>query len=393
MKVLHLIPSYLPGNLALGPIQPTHFLNKELVKKGVAVTVYTTNRDGCKKLNVPINREVDIDGVKVFYFRSFGPSLSYFSWGFWRAIANTLGAFDVVHITSVFLAASTLGAYYARKFKKPYIISPHGSLMKEPLAKRSRFKKKVWISLLERRNLAGAAAIHFTVEAEKREYGEAGLPLKKSFVIPNGFDGSEFLKKLPSGFFRNKFNIPSEKKLVLFLGRISWKKGFDTLIPAFEKIVHAEPEALLVIAGRDDEGYRKKVEEWIIQRHLTDKVLFLGVALGDERLGAMKDSQVFVLPSYSENFAMTVVEAMFLGLPVVITKGVGVAPSVEKAGAGFVIEKNEEDLAVAVLEILHNQKLAQEMGERGKALVNAEFAKPAIADKFIGAYTEIIKSI
>ena len=100
--------------------------------------------------------------------------------------------------------------------------------MKEPLKKKSLLKKKIYISLIEKRNLRGAAAIHFTVEAEKDEYLNFNLPLKKSIIIPNGLDLQEFksyevqLRKID---FREKFGIAADKKIVLFLSRLNWKKG------------------------------------------------------------------------------------------------------------------------------------------------------------------------
>ena len=180
MKILHLIPTYLPARKASGPIYPTHCLNKWLVKKGIDVTVYTTNLDERETMGVPVGEPVFIDGVRVFYFKSSFFKKWFCSRQFAVALKKNLPDFDLVHITSVFLAFSFFGACFAKKFKKPYIISPHGSLMKEPLNMKSRLKKMIYLKLAEKRNLTGAAAIHFTVEAEKAEYLESGLPLKKS---------------------------------------------------------------------------------------------------------------------------------------------------------------------------------------------------------------------
>jgi len=131
MKILHIIPSYLPAKLASGPIIPTQNLNKELVKRGIEMVVYTTNLDDQEILDVPLNQEVNINGVKVFYFPIIFKSWQY-SYKLHRALAKNIKDFDLIHISSVFLSVSTLGAYYAKKYKKPYIISPHGSLMDEP---------------------------------------------------------------------------------------------------------------------------------------------------------------------------------------------------------------------------------------------------------------------
>src|SRR3989344_2837409 len=151
MKILHIIPTYVPAFRYGGPILSVHNLNKWLVKQGVDVTVYTTNIDGKGTLDVPTNREVLLDGVKVYYFPITSRVWQY-SYELHRALAKNAGLFDLVHITSIFLSASSLGSYYAKKFNKPYIISPRGSLMKEPLGKKP-LKKNPYLSLIEKRNL------------------------------------------------------------------------------------------------------------------------------------------------------------------------------------------------------------------------------------------------
>ena len=224
MKILHIVPTYFPATRYGGPIQSVHDLNKNLVKLGHRVTVFTTNIDGDKNLTVPMGEPQLLDGVEVWYFpATFRPW--FFSYQMLLAIRHKLASFDLVHITSVFLAASTLGAYYARKFSKPYIISPRGSLMVEPL-KKSGFKKKLYLNLIEWRNLSGASAIHFTTELEKTEYLSAKLPLKDFVAIPNFL---ELVSKFPEkGILKTKLGLKPEEKIILSLGRLNWKKG---LIP------------------------------------------------------------------------------------------------------------------------------------------------------------------
>jgi glycosyltransferase involved in cell wall biosynthesis len=399
MKILHIVPSYLPAHRYGGPIKSVHELNKSLVKAGADVTVYTTNIDGPEKLDVPVNREVVIDGVKVFYFPvSFRP-WSY-SFAFHRALAANIKNFDVIHITSVFLAASTIGARCAKRFKKPYIISPRGNFMAEPF-KIKNLKKKICVALVEKRNLAGAAGIHFTVEKEKNDYLKLVLPLKKAIVIPNSVEfGNE--KAGDAENFRKKFNIGGDKKIVLFMGRLHPIKGLDILIPAFVEVLKSEPEAVLVIAGGDDENYRLKIEAIIAEqrgklrgetRKFDDNIIFTGMLLGEDKAAAFQESDIFVLPSYSENFGMAVVEAMAAQLPVVITKGVGISNEVEKAGAGIVIEKSVNQLTLAILKILNNPNLAEKMGENGRKLVETEFSSGKVAEKWMEEYNKIINKL
>jgi len=353
----------------------------------------------------------EIDGVRVFYFPYYG----YVHWTFSPALFLALGRevknFDLVHITGVWNFPVWAAAFWARFYKKPHIISPRGSLMKEPLEKKSQLKKKIYLSLITKRDFKKASAIHFTVEKEKKEYLKAGLPLRKAVVIPNGLDikgyeiRNEYEYTKLRNNFRKKFGIHNDAKIVLFLSRLNWKKGLDTLIPAFSEVIKKKPKAVLVLAGGDEKNYKKEIIKMINNCHLTcadfsphnsafspresASCIFTGMLLGEDKVAAYQIADVFVLPSYSENFGMVVVEAMAAEKPVVITKGVGISKEVEAAGAGIVIDKDEKQLAEAILKILDNPDLAKKIGERGKRLVETEFSWPEIASRFMEAYKNL----
>ena len=360
-------------------------------KKGADVTVYTTNINGRETLDVPLGQEVPMDGVKIFYFPvTFSPW--QYSSAMGVALNKNIGNFDLVHITSVFLAASTLGACYAKKYKKPYIISPRGSLMKEPLARKSNFKKWLYLNLVEKKNLAGAAAIHFTAEAEKKEYLAAGLPLKSSFIIPNGIELDEFGGKSALKFSREKFGISPDRKIVLSLSRLNWKKGFDTLIPAFRRVLAEEPKAILVIAGGNEDDYEKQIRGFMAKNDLKNgkDVVFTGMLMGDEKTAIFGESSVFVLPSYSENFGMAVVEGI-VSTAVIITPEVGISPYVEKYGAGMVIEKDEKKFAEAILKVLKNPDLKKQFKAKGREMIQKEFSMDKVAEAMLAEYNKILK--
>lgn len=389
MKILVVTPTYSPAYRYGGPIQSVHGLNKWLVKKGVEVTVYTTNFDGVNRLaNTPTNKEVELDGVKNFYFPVFFRPWFY-SRDMHKALAENVGKFDILYLTPSFLSVSALGAYYAKKFKKPYIISPRGNLMVEPLKKKF-LKKKIYISLFEKNILKNASAIHFTTHLEKEEYFKTGLPIKKSIIISNGIDSESLDSKTAPDFFKNKFNIPKNKKIILSLGRLNWKKGFDTLIPAMAKVVKKRPESLLIIAGNDNDGYKKVIDNLITKQKLQKNVIYTGMVLGDDKIAAFKNSDIFVLPSYSENFGMAAAEALYFGLPSVLTKAVAISYDIKKANAGIVIDKNSDQLADAIIKIIDSPDLGRKFGENGKKLVKERFSFKSIAEQFIKEIGNII---
>jgi glycosyltransferase involved in cell wall biosynthesis len=389
MKILHITPAYIPAYRYGGPIRVVHELNKWLVKLGAEVTVYTTNVDGPGVLNVVLGREILMDGVKVVFFPISFPRGWFNSAEMNKAMKANIKDFDLVHITSTFLAASYFGSKYAREARVPYVISPRGNFMKDTYHKKY-LKKRIYTELIEKKALKSAAAIHFTAEAEKEEYIKEGLPLNRAIVSPNGVDDDSFGQIPERGAFRRKFGFRKEK-LVLFLGRISWKKGFDTLVPAMVQVSKEIADALLVVAGGDDEGYQKEVENMAKEHGILNKLRFLGMLLGGDKNSALQDADIFVLPSYSENFGNAVVEAMYFGLPVILTPGVAIAEEIAEAGAGMVVPKDYIKLAEAMKLTLLNTEIRQNMAENGKKLVKMRFFWPEIAKNLLLAYKSILK--
>jgi len=394
MSILHVVSSYWPAFEFGGPIQSVHLLNKSLVGKGARVTVFTTNAGLEKNRNIPLRREVDRDGVRVLYFPYFGYRHFNFSPSLFFYLKNHIREFDLVHITGVWNFPVSAAAFWARRYKKPYIISPRGSLMKEPLGRKSSLRKKIQLFLVGKKDLSGAAAVHFTVEGERKEYLEANLPLKKPVVLPNSFEESgnpTFGKEID---IRAKHGIPAGKKIILSLGRISWKKGFDTLIPAFSEVIKNEPETVLIMAGGDDERYQKEVERLVVREGLAigKNVFFVGMVTGPEKYSLIEESDVFVLPSYSENFGMSVVESMSHGTAVVVSEGVGIAPDIKFEEAGVVTKKDTHDFAEGILRVLRDSRYASELERRGKDFVRNHYDPGKVAEKFISVYKEIVKT-
>ncbi|MEK7465657.1 MAG: glycosyltransferase [Patescibacteria group bacterium] len=387
MKILHITPAYTPAYRYGGPISSVHTLNKWLVRAGVDVTVYATNADGRGTLDVPLETPVEQDGVKVVYFPISFPRSWFYSRTMHKALREHCKEFDIVHVTSVFLAASTLGAYYAKKCGKPYIISPRGSLMIDPLTKKSSLKKTFYLKFIEKNNLKNASAIHFTAPKEEKEYRTKNFPIKRSIVIPNGIDVDK-KKVVSAGRFKKRLGISPEREVILYHGRIGWKKGFDTLIPAFGRVHEKNPGAILVIAVWSDEGYKATIMQLIAKYQLETSILFTGPLEGIERAEAFVDTDVFVLGSYSENFGVALGQAMAASVPVVVTEGVAIGSDVLEAKAGLVVPKDDRALADAILKILGDPVEGKKMGERGRALVAMKYSYNKIAERFIEEYSK-----
>ena len=307
-----------------------------------------------------------------------------------KALRNNVRKFDLVHIHTIFYWPTIPASMFCRKYKVPYIISPRGTLHPSCLSK-GCFKKKIYSSLIEKKNLKGAALLHFTSEEEKNYPFVFGIRTP-SVVAPNGIKRVEFSRLPPKGFFRKKYPELNGKQIVLFMGRIHKVKGLDILIKAFAMARKQNKKMHLVIAGPDDEGYGEKVKKWIETWGIENKVTFTGILLCKEKLAAFSDADVLCLPSYHENFGMVVVEAMAYGLPVVISDQVGIHKDVAHAGAGIVVETDPEQLAGAIVNLLNAPHTCKRMGENGQQLVKEKFALDKVAEQMVDVYQGILSN-
>jgi glycosyltransferase involved in cell wall biosynthesis len=371
MRILHVIPTYLPAWRHGGPVLAVHGLCKALAARGHEVTVFTTNVHGEGTLDVSLDEPVRIDGVEVRYFAVRPPRRLYFAPSLKKAVREGIAGFDVVHLHSIFLWPTTAAARAAERAGVPYVLSPRGMLVPEMMRARGRWRKSVWMLLAERRTIEQAAALHATSSLEAEEAARLDLSLPSVFVIPNGIDPAPWTGNgsAPSPVVQE---LAGRGPFLLFLGRLSWKKGLDRLIPAMAAV----PGTNLAVAGNDEEGLRPELERLAGQAGVADRVSFLGPVHGADKAALLRGTAALVLPSYSENFGNVVLEAWAAGRPVVVTPEVGLAETVRQTEGGIVARA---DLGAALREVLADTNRLDEMGRRGAATVRERFAWAAVA--------------
>ncbi len=384
MRILHVVPSYLPAVRYGGPIVSVHGLCKALAGHGHDVHVFTTNVDGPRDSAVPLAEPVDLDGVKVWYFPV--PMLRRLFWSpaMGKALRRHLGSFDVVHMHSVFLWPTWAAARVARQRNVPYVMAPRGMLVHDLIQRKSRLIKRAWIALVERGNVANAALVHFTSRLEAEEAAALGLPIRESRIIPNGLEMSNFdrvrQKALPEGV------AAGEEPFLLFIGRINWKKGLDRLIAALPAI----PDCKLVIAGNDEEGLKPKLEAQAAIAGVRERVSFVGPVYGEDKAALLSRALLLVLPSYSENFGNVVIEAMAAGCPVAVTPEVGAADIVRESAAGVVLEGDPATLGAGIRRLISEPVALDRMGEIGRAFVRQRYTWEAVCLQMEDAYRHVI---
>jgi len=179
------------------------------------------------------------------------------------------------------------------------------------------------------------------------------------------------------------------RRIVLFLSRFDRKKGLDLLLNAFVAVRHSHPDAVLVLAGDGDPALTAELRAQTNSLGIAADVLWTGFLHSDEKWAAMADADLFVLPSYSENFGIAAIEAMAAGLPVVITDQVGIHRDGARAQAGVVVRCDAAELSSALIGVLQNQPLRKEMGRKGQWLVETQYSVESITRQLIAVYNEI----
>jgi glycosyltransferase involved in cell wall biosynthesis len=288
------------------------------------------------------------------------------------ALGATMRGYDVAHLHSVFLEPTRVAARAAASARVPYVISPRGMLVRELIRQKSTLAKTAWIRLVERRNFAQAAAIHFTSQREWDDAKEIGLPLPlpSPFVAPNAIDLPPLL------------DLPRDESSILFLGRVNWKKGIDVLI---ESLLHA-PAAHLIVAGNDDERYVPRLRELAERIGVASRVEFRGTVSGEAKERLLASVGMLALPSLSENFGNVVLEAMAASTPVAVTPQVGLADDVRRAHAGVVVDRDPRRLGDAIAAILGDAASRRTMGENGRRAVEERFTWPRVAAEMEAHY-------
>jgi glycosyltransferase involved in cell wall biosynthesis len=265
-----------------------------------------------------------------------------------QALRATVAEVDVVHIHSLWQMPQQAAFRTALEQGVPYVVSPHGSL--DPfLRQRGKVRKRIAGMLWQDQMLERATRIHVTTEDERLLIADIAPAVPRA-IVPCGIDAGEFTDLPPRGEFRRRLR-GYQGPVILFLGRITAKKGVDVLIRAFARVRERE-ECRLVIVGPDDERLTPRLRRLIARLGLEAEVDLFGPVYGEERLAALATADVWALSSHTENFGITVVEAMAAGSAVVISPAVNLADDIAGAGAGVIAETDPETFAEALLGVL-----------------------------------------
>jgi glycosyltransferase involved in cell wall biosynthesis len=275
-----------------------------------------------------------------------------------RELRRTAGDFDVVHVHNLWQFPQYVAYTASRRAGVPYVISPHGAL--DPyLRRRGRLRKAATSVLWQREMLAGAALLHVTTEAERDRVADVAPQVPRA-VVPCGIYADDFSSPPEPRVFRDRRLGGYRGPLIVFLGRITQKKGVDVLIRAFGD-VRREVDCRLAIVGPDDEGLLPGLVRLVRELGLERHVEFVEPVYGQERLAALSSADAWALSSHTENFGIAVIEAMAAGCAVVVSPGVSLAGEVAAADAGVVAKATPAAFAQGLLGVLGDDRRRTEL--------------------------------
>ena len=395
MKILHVIPS-----ISLQRGGPSHaVLNtvRHLRDLGVDSEIVTTDDDGPQKtLDVPFGELIDYKNVPIRFFKRFSPPVKnvefnadkafLFSSGMTQWLWKNIQQYDALETRYLFCYPTSYARFVAQLKNVPYVVHPTGQLTPWAL-KQSERKKQIYSWLIERRNLKRASAIQCSSDGEANDVRDFGVSTP-TFTVPVGVDIPEKIADAKAKLHA-KYNISLDTTVVLFLSRLHPKKYPELLIHTAKLLSESGKRFHLLLAGSGEQDYVDGLKKLVDTLGVSHHVSFPGFVEGTEKDLLLQGSDIFSLPSFSENFGVAVIEAMASALPVVITPGIQICHDVIRSNSGLVIEGKVELFSEAIVKLIESPELRLELGREGKNLALQKYAWRSIAQQLLSVYDSI----
>ena len=371
LKQLHFVPDIAlsSGGLGLAALR----FGEAVAKAGASVTLFSTSGPN-QTLLKPVKNVDNFDSVDYLLSGSFAQRMIQH----WSRIDEYCARCrpDVIHLHGVWLPFLVIAARVAHKRGIPYIISPHGSF--EPWAlNQKQLKKSIALMTYQGMVNRGAAMFFATAQQEVDNIHRLGLT-QPIAVIPNGVDVSSPVPPLSS----------VGKRVILFLSRIHPKKGLLDLVEAWAEV--RDPTWRIVIAGPDENGHQSEVQAAIAARGLASDFEFVGLVDGVRKSECFQNAELFILPTYSENFGIAVAEALAHELPVITTTG---APWEDLVAfkCGWWVAPGVATISAALRTAMHTDVTELRlMGQRGRQLVIQKYSWDKIGQNALSVYLSLV---
>lgn len=385
MNILHITLGFYPALAWGGPVKHVYLLAKEQVRRGHQVTVLCSSmRDKHTNLRTESFEDV-IAGIRVIYLKTWrwrrwpGTLGPYWMPELRKYIETLLVSVDIVHIHGYRSSLSLITAMMCREKNVPWVMQPHGSIR---TVISSIQMKRIYDKFLGHNEINELGALLALQATEKEQAISIGIPQDRIHIVPTSID-FESCTLPPQGRFRRQWGIPSNARLIIFVGRVNRIKGVDLLVEAFARLTDNK-SAYLAIIGPDD-GYLSEIKNQVHSLGLVSNVIFTDVLMDEPLWAAYQDADLFVLPCRSDTFPRVILEGAYFGLPIVTTTGCEIADIVDDQ-MGKVVPIDANSISSAIDLLLNNKELAREYGSNGREIVMNEYSTSAVSEEIENIY-------
>ena len=363
MGVLKATGVYFPELKFGGPPLKIHALAQGLRQHGHEVSVLTFFSEDSAR-----SASTHYDGVHVQYLPWVGRGLRQWPTDR-RLITAAVAAADVVHIYGLYNSLTPLAARAAAQAGKPCVLEPLGGYLPRG---RNQWVKRLYHRAFTHRIARQAQFVIATSPQEFKELEPLEQP-PKLVLRRNGIDVESFANLPDADIFRRKLGIPADRRVVLFLGRLSPVKNLEQFLEAFARVRPAD--TTLALVGPAEPDYETRLRAVAQRLGITGDIAFAGALYDEEKLSALAAADLFVMPSLIESYGNAVAEAVAAGLPVLLTDTCGIAPAIHER-AGLAVPLGVETLANGLRTMLDPVERARLTSRRNEVMSQLSWAEP-----------------
>lgn len=399
MKVLFV--NFSIGGFAGDAVQML-LVAKGLQELGHEVTVATTDGDGYffdkekSKRYAPIRKKIldakgriiEIDGVPILPVHCLAPKMGMYCPNAAQIGRRIIKNYDVVYAINWYYHLAMVFSKIARECKVPFIVAGMGSLQEKA---RSRKKGLKWFAdkLYTKQMISHAAGFHSVGSLETSEYIKLGADPNKIYLIDHGIILDNFIIKNRTGIVERVGIDIKCKQYLLDVGRIDPKKGIEILLQAFARLIKTHNNLILVIVGTGSDNYVQQIKQMARELNVMDYVRFTGFVTEDEKLELLESAKLFVVTSHSDVHTTAAIEALTMGIPVIITKASDF-PEIDEYKAGITVETDVDSVYNALVKLLSHSDLS-EFSQNAKKLVREKFLLENQIKKYEQMFMDVIK--
>jgi len=383
-----------------GDTPQAQFIIKGLEALGHEVTFVVTDGEAFyfdeekKKSYAPIRQKllnsrgkiVDINGIRVLPIHCITNKMGLFCPSAAKVARQIIRDYDIVYATNWYYHLGMVFSKVAHECNVPFVISAMASLQ-EKAKSLKKIQKLIADKIYTKQMISHAAGFHSMGGTETDVYIKWGADPKKIYRINHGLVLDNFKIKRRTGILE-RIGLGINSRYILFISRIDPKKGLELLLHAFSKLIKTHENLVLVIAGTGSDYYVNEIKDLAHKLNVDNNVKFTGFVSEDEKLELLESAKLFVLTSHSDIQPMASVEALAMGLPLILTKSCDF-PDVDEYRAGILVDSDVDSVLNALTRMLENESVISEFSQNAKKLMMDRF----LLEKNIKQYEQMFSDV